>query len=125
MIQDAEANAADDKRFEELATARNQADGLAHSTRKTLEEAGDKATEEEKAAITKAIEEVEAAVKGDDKDEIEAKTKALSEAAAGLAQKMYADAQQQGDASTAEAKADSAADDAVDAEFEEVKDDKK
>ena len=125
MIQDAEANAADDKRFEELATARNQADGLAHSTRKTLEEAGDKATEEEKAAITKAIEEVEAAVKGDDKDEIEAKTKALSEAAAGLAQKMYAEAQQQGDASTAEAKADSAADDAVDAEFEEVKDDKK
>ena len=125
MIQDAEANAADDKRFEELATARNQADGLAHSTRKTLEEAGDKATEEEKAAITKAIEEVEAAVKGDDKDEIEAKTKALSEAAAGLAQKMYAEAQQQGDASTAEAQADSAADDAVDAEFEEVKDDKK
>ena len=125
MIQDAEANAADDKRFEELATARNQADGLAHSTRKTLEEAGDKATEEEKAAITKAIEEVEAAVKGDDKDEIEAKTKALSEAAAGLAQKMYAEAQQQGDASTAEANTDSAADDAVDAEFEEVKDDKK
>lgn len=125
MVKDAEANAADDKRFEELAAARNQADGLAHSTRKTLDEAGDKATEEEKAAITKAIEEVEAAAKGDDKDEIEAKTKALSEAAAGLAQKMYAEAQQQGDASTAEAKAESTADDAVDAEFEEVKDDKK
>ena len=125
MVKDAEANAADDKRFEELAAARNQADGLAHSTRKTLDEAGDKATEEEKAAITKAIEEVEAAVKGDDKDEIEAKTKALSEAAAGLAQKMYAEAQQQGDATTAEAKAESTADDAVDAEFEEVKDDKK
>lgn len=125
MVKDAEANAADDKRFEELAAARNQADSLAHSTRKTLEEAGDKATEEEKVAITKAIEEVEAAVKGDDKDEIEAKTKALSEAAAGLAQKMYAEAQQQGDAATEEAKADSAADDAVDAEFEEVKDDKK
>ena len=125
MVKDAEANAADDKRFEELAAARNQADGLAHSTRKTLDEAGDKATEEEKAAITKAIEEVEAAAKGDDKDEIEAKTKALSEAAAGLAQKMYAEAQQQGDATTAEAKAESTADDAVDAEFEEVKDDKK
>ena len=125
MVKDAEANAADDKRFEELAAARNQADGLAHSTRKTLDEAGDKATEEEKAAITKAIEEVEAAVKGDDKDEIEAKTKALSEAAAGLAQKMYAEAQQQGDATATEAKAESAADDAVDAEFEEVKDDKK
>ena len=125
MVKDAEANAADDKRFEELAAARNQADGLAHSTRKTLDEAGDKATEEEKAAITKAIEEVEAAVKGDDKDEIEAKTKALSEAAAGLAQKMYAEAQQQGDATATEAKAESTADDAVDAEFEEVKDDKK
>lgn len=125
MVKDAEANAADDKRFEELAAARNQADGLAHSTRKTLDEAGDKATEEEKAAITKAIEEVEAAAKGDDKDEIEAKTKALSEAAAGLAQKMYAEAQQQGDATATEAKAESTADDAVDAEFEEVKDDKK
>ena len=127
MIKDAEANAADDKKFEELATARNQADGLVHSTRKTLEEAGDKATEEEKAAINKAIEEVEAAVKGDDKSEIEAKSKVLSEAAANLAQKMYAEAQQQDDTDAkAEAKTDSAAaEDAVDAEFEEVKDDKK
>ncbi|WP_257294352.1 molecular chaperone DnaK [Endozoicomonas sp. YOMI1] len=127
MVKDAEANAADDKKFEELAAARNQADALAHATRKTLEEAGDKATEEEKAAINKAIEDVEAAVKGDDKEEIEAKTKALSEASAGLAQKMYAEAQQQGEAQAdagAEQKAD-AADDAVDAEFEEVKDDKK
>ncbi|WP_422450083.1 MULTISPECIES: molecular chaperone DnaK [unclassified Endozoicomonas] len=127
MVKDAEANAADDKKFEELAAARNQADSLAHATRKTLEEAGDKATEEEKAAITKAIEDVEAAVKGDDKEEIEAKTKALSEASAGLAQKMYAEAQQQGEAQAdagADQKAD-AADDAVDAEFEEVKDDKK
>ncbi|WP_066014537.1 molecular chaperone DnaK [Endozoicomonas atrinae] len=128
MVKDAEANAADDKKFEELAAARNQADGLAHATRKTLEEAGDKATEEEKAAITKAIEDVEAAVKGDDKEEIEAKTKALSEASAGLAQKMYAEAQQQQGEAQADAgagqKAD-AADDAVDAEFEEVKDDKK
>ncbi|MBO9481657.1 molecular chaperone DnaK [Salinisphaera sp. G21_0] len=127
MVKDAEANAADDKKFEELAASRNQADSLAHATRKTLEEAGDKATEEEKAAITKAIEDVEAAVKGDDKEEIEAKTKALSEASAGLAQKMYAEAQQQGEAQAdagAGQKAD-AADDAVDAEFEEVKDDKK
>ena len=127
MVKDAEANAADDKKFEELAAVRNQADALVHSTRKTLEEAGDKATEEEKAAITKAIEDVEAAVKGDDKEEIEAKTKVLSEASAGLAQKMYAEAQQQGEAQAdagTEQKAE-AADDAVDAEFEEVKDDKK
>ncbi|WP_257265119.1 Hsp70 family protein, partial [Endozoicomonas sp. ONNA2] len=127
MVKDAEANAADDKKFEELAAVRNQADALVHSTRKTLEEAGDKATEEEKAAITKAIEDVEAAVKGDDKEELEAKTKVLSEASAGLAQKMYAEAQQQGEAQAdagTEQKAE-AADDAVDAEFEEVKDDKK
>lgn len=124
MIKDAEANAADDKKFEELAAARNQADALAHATRKTLDEAGDKVTEEEKVTITKVIEEVEAAVKGDDKEEIEAKTKALSEASANLSQKMYADAQQQGEAG-AETKSDAAADDAVDAEFEEVKDEKK
>ncbi len=124
MIKDAEANAADDKKFEELAAARNQADALAHATRKTLDEAGDKVSDEEKVTITKAIEEVEAAVKGDDKEEIEAKTKALSEASANLSQKMYADAQQQGDAG-AETKSDAAADDAVDAEFEEVKDERK
>lgn len=124
MIKDAEANAADDKKFEELAAARNQADALAHATRKTLDEAGDKVSDEEKVTITKVIEEVEAAVKGDDKEEIEAKTKALSEASANLSQKMYADAQQQGEAG-AETKSDAAADDAVDAEFEEVKDEKK
>lgn len=126
MVKDAEANAADDKKFEALVAVRNQADALVHATRKTLEEAGDKATEEEKTAITKAIEDVEVAVKGDDKEEIEAKTKVLSEASATLAQKMYAEAQQQGeaqaDASTGQ-KSD--ADDVVDAEFEEVKDDKK
>ncbi len=129
MVKDAEANAADDKKFEELAAARNQADGLAHATRKMLEEAGDKATEEEKTAINKAVEELEAAAKGDDKEEIDAKTKALSEASASLTQKMYAEAQQQQGGAQAEggegSKGDSAADDAVDAEFEEVKDDKK
>ena len=111
--------------------ARNQADGLAHATRKTLDEAGDKATEEEKVAITKAIEELEEAAKGDDKDEIEAKTKALSEASAGLAQKMYAEAQQAeagaaGADAGAQAEAEAGtADDAVDAEFEEVKEERK
>ncbi|MGB0360435.1 MAG: molecular chaperone DnaK, partial [Endozoicomonas sp.] len=97
MVKDAEANVADDKKFEELAAARNQADGMAHATRKTLEEAGKKATEEEKVAILKAIEDVEAAVKGDDKEDILAKTQILSDASAGLAQKMYADATAQGE----------------------------
>ena len=126
MVKDAEANAADDKKFEELASARNQADGLAHATRKTLDEAGDKATVEEKESITKAIEELEAAAKGDDKELIDAKTKALSEASSGLVQRMYAEGQQQqGGADAAKASGNREADDAVDAEFEEVKEDKK
>ena len=128
MVQDAEANAAEDKKFEELAAARNTGDGLVHATRKTLEEAGDKATEEEKTAINAALTELEEALKGDDKDAIEEKSKALSEASSGLVQKMYAEAQQQQPgaegAAQQEAKSDSA-DDAVDAEFEEVKEDKK
>ena len=127
MVQDAEANAAEDQKFEELAAARNTGDGLVHATRKTLEEAGDKATEEEKTAINAALTELEDALKGDDKDAIEEKSKALSEASSGLVQKMYAEAQQQPGAEGAAQQegASAAADDAVDAEFEEVKEDKK
>ncbi|MET4696068.1 molecular chaperone DnaK [Endozoicomonas lisbonensis] len=128
MVQDAEANAAEDKKFEELAAARNTGDGLVHATRKTLEEAGDKATEEEKTAINAALTELEEALKGDDKDAIEEKSKALSEASSGLVQKMYAEAQQQQPGAEGAAQQEGAsatADDAVDAEFEEVKEDKK
>ena len=128
MVQDAEANAAEDKKFEELAAARNTGDGLVHATRKTLEEAGDKATEEEKTAINAALTELEDVLKGDDKDAIEEKSKALSEASSGLVQKMYAEAQQQQPGAEGAAQqegASAAADDAVDAEFEEVKEDKK
>ncbi len=127
MVQDAEANAEEDRKFEELVSARNQADGLVHATRKTLEEAGDKASAEEKEAIEKAIEEVEAALKSDDKDEIEAKTKALTEASGNLAQKLYAEqaqAEAQAQETGATGEESPAEDDAVDAEFEEVKDDK-
>ena len=123
MVKDAEANAAEDKKFEDLVQARNTADGLAHATKKTLEEAGDKATEEEKAAIEKAIKEVEEAVKGDDKDKIDEAVKALSEASGGLAQKMYAEqAAEAQNNSNDEAPQN---DDAMDAEFEEVKDEEK
>ena len=124
MIKDAEAHAADDKRFEQLITARNTADGLIHATRKTLEEAGDKVDAAEKASIESAISELEEAMKGGEVDQIEAKTKALTDASSGLAQKMYA--QQQGGAQPddAGAQGSTAGDDAVDAEFEEVKDDK-
>lgn len=123
MIKDAEANSADDKKFEEMVTVRNTADGMIHATKKTVEEAGDKATDEEKEAINTAIAELEEALKGDDKDAIEAKTTALTEASSALAQKMYADAAA---AEGAENAADAGGeDDAVDAEFEEVKDEEK
>ena len=117
MVKDAEANAAEDKKFEELVQARNAADGLAHAAKKTLEEAGDKATDEEKSAIEAAIAKVEEVVQGDDKEAMDAAAKELSEASAALAQKLYAE--QQAEAGTAEA-GEQPADDAMDAEFEEV-----
>ncbi|MAA71537.1 MAG: molecular chaperone DnaK [Bermanella sp.] len=126
MVKDAEANAEADKKFEEMIQVRNTADGMVHATKKTLEEAGDKATEEEKTAIEAALAEVEEALKGDDKDAIEAATTKLTEASSGLAQKMYAEqaaAQQAGEAGAAEQEAGKD-DDVVDAEFEEVKDNK-
>jgi molecular chaperone DnaK len=123
MVRDAEANAEADKKFEELTQARNQGDAMVHSAKKTLKEAGDKATAEETAAIEGAIAALEEALKADDKADIDSKTEALTEAISGLAQKMYADAAQQGEGAEAGQKTE--ADDAVDAEFEEVKDDKK
>ncbi|WJN60456.1 molecular chaperone DnaK [Pseudomonas sp. SO81] len=124
MVRDAEANAEEDRKFEELAAARNQGDGLVHATRKMITEAGDKATADEKAAIEKAIGELEAALKGDDKAAIEAKINALSEATTPLAQKMYAEQPQPGAAAQGADDAKDAGDDVVDAEFEEVKDNK-
>ncbi|UTW48885.1 molecular chaperone DnaK [Bacterioplanoides sp. SCSIO 12839] len=126
MVADAEANAEADKQFEELIQVRNTADGLIHATKKTLEEAGDKATEEEKTAIEKAVADLEEAIKTDDKADIEAKTNALTEASSSLAQKMYAEQAQaqQGAEGAADAGAQQGGqdDDVVDAEFEEVKD---
>ena len=120
MVRDAEANAEADKKFEEIVTARNMAEGLAHATRKTLAEAGDKATDEEKSAIEAALKEVDEAVKTDDKERIEAAAQKLSEASGNLAQKMYAAAAaQSGDAGQQD---NNGGDDVVDAEFEEVKD---
>ena len=118
MVKDAEANAAEDQKFEDLVQARNTADGLAHAAKKTLEEAGDKASDEEKSAIEDAIKQVEEAVQGDDKDAIDNAAKTLSEASAGLAQKMYAE--QAADAEQP-ASDQGPGEDAMDAEFEEVK----
>jgi len=128
MVQDAEANAEADKKFEEVVAARNTADGMVHAARKTLEEAGDNATEDERSAIEAAIAEVEEAIKGDDAGAMEAATTKLTEATGGVAQKMYA-AQQAQDAPAGTDAADAGAEpdqgDVVDAEFEEVKEDKR
>lgn len=128
MVRDAEANAEADKKFEELIQARNQADSLAHATTKQLEEAGDMLDSAEKEKIEAAAKALEEVAKGEDKEAIEAKTQELIQASQKLMevmqQKAQADAQQ---AQGGNAQADSAPadDDVVDAEFEEVKDDKK
>jgi molecular chaperone DnaK len=123
MVADAEANAAEDARFRELAELRNQADALVHATEKSLSDLGDKVDATERAAIESALGEVKEALKGDSKDKIEAKLKALSEASAGMAQKAY----EQQQAGTDEAgDGDQPDENVVDAEFEEVsKDDEK
>ncbi|CAD2259686.1 molecular chaperone DnaK [Stutzerimonas stutzeri] len=123
MVRDAEANAEEDRKFEELATARNQGDQLVHATRKMLTEAGDKASDDDKAAIEKALGELELAIKGDDKAAIEAKIAAVSQASTPVAQKMYAEQAQAGEGQPAGEQA-KPGDDVVDAEFEEVKDNK-
>ena len=125
MVRDAESHADEDLKFEELVGARNMADGMIHATRKTLEEAGDKVEESEKTAIEGAISALEEALKSDDKDDIEAKTQKLTEASSSLAQRMYAEAQEGAEQEADAGPADSGGDpDAVDAEFEEVKDEK-
>jgi molecular chaperone DnaK len=129
MVQDAEANAEADKKFEESVAARNTADGMVHAARKTLEEAGEHATDDERSAIEAAIAEVEEAIKSDDAAAMEAATTKLTEATGGVAQKMYAAQQAEGasaDMDGTEAQADDAEQgDVVDAEFEEVKEDKR
>lgn len=127
MVRDAEAHAEEDKKFEEMVQARNQADALVHGTRKQMEEAGDALSDEDKAPIETAISELEEAIKSDDKETIEAKSQALIEASSKLMEIAQQQAQQQqaagGEGEQDQAK--DAADDVVDAEFEEVKDDDK
>jgi molecular chaperone DnaK len=131
MVQDAEANAEADKNFEELVGARNTLEGLINATKKTLEEAGDKASADEKSAIDAALAEAEEAAKGDDKAAMDAAVAKLTEVSGPLAQKMYEESQaaegsaeQPADESGESAESAEAAEDVVDAEFEEVKEDK-
>ncbi|MFK8050977.1 MAG: molecular chaperone DnaK [Halioglobus sp.] len=131
MVADAEANAEADAKFEELITARNTCEGLVNAAKKTIEEAGEHASDEEKAAIEAAVTEAEEALKGDDKEAIDAAATKLTEATSPVAQKMYAaqaaeaEAAQGAEAGGEQATGDTGPDDAVDAEFEEVKDDQK
>ncbi len=127
MVSDAEANSEADRKFEELVQVRNQADHLIHSTRRQIEEAKDALSDDDKKSIEKAISDLESVTKGEDKAEIEAKIQALIEASS----KLLALSQQQAQAGAAshsghaEQNNSANADDVVDAEFEEIKDDKK
>ncbi|MDH5192034.1 MAG: molecular chaperone DnaK, partial [Gammaproteobacteria bacterium] len=130
MVKDAEAHADEDKKFHDLVTARNQADTMIHATKKSMEELGDDKMEPgEKDKIEAAIKDLEEEMKNDNKDAIEAKTKVLTEASGAMAQRLYAQQANAGAAagSGAEAQTETAnagSDDVVDAEFEEVKENK-
>lgn len=126
MVADAEANKEADKKFEELIQARNQGDGMVHATRKQLEEVGDALSAEDKAPIEEALSALETAIKGEDKADIEAKTQELIQASSKLMEAAQAQQAAAGGAEGAEQQSSGKADDdVVDAEFEEVKDDKK
>jgi molecular chaperone DnaK len=127
MVGDAEAHAAEDAKFRELAEARNQADALIHATEKSLRDLGDKVSGEERGKIESAVAGLKDAIKGDSKSTIEAKIRALSEASAGMAQRLYAEqgGGQEGGAGGSGGAAGGKDDNVVDAEFEEVKDDEK
>jgi molecular chaperone DnaK len=130
MVQDAELHAEEDKKLHDLVQARNHADAMIHAANKTLQDVGDKASADEKSAIEKAISELKEAIKGDDKDAIDSKVQHLTEVSGKLAERLYAQAG--GEAPGAAPGGESAstgggksADDVVDAEFEEVKEDRK
>ena len=130
MVKDAESHAEEDRKFHDLVAARNHADNLIHATKKSMEDLGSKVSEAEKEQVEAAIKDLESVLKGDDKEAIEAKTKVLVDASGKIAEKAYAQAQPQGgaeNAGAAGAEAGSSAqhgEEVVDAEFEEVKDEK-
>jgi molecular chaperone DnaK len=126
MVKDAEANAEDDKKFEELVKTKNNADMLVHATRKTISESGDKLTDEEKDQVENAVKSLEEAIKNENVESIETSTKELNDVLTPLTQKLYTPedgataSDSEGDASS-----DNAGDNTVDAEFEEVKEEDK
>jgi molecular chaperone DnaK len=137
MVKDAEAHAAEDRKFRELVETRNRADGMVHAVEKSLKDLGDKVSGEERAKAESALADLRSVLKGDDKDVIEKKTEALAQASAAIAQRAYAETQAAGGAAGADAGAGPAPgagaggqtegaqtkeDNVVDAEFEEVRD---
>jgi molecular chaperone DnaK len=126
MVRDAEAHAEEDKKFRELAETRNRADALLHATEKSLKDLGDKVSPEDRARTESAISDLKGVIRGDDKDVIETKARALAEASAAVAQQAYASQQPGGgagpEAGATGGQASGGKDDVLDAEFEEVKD---
>jgi molecular chaperone DnaK len=122
MVREAEEHADEDRKFHELVSSRNQGEALVHATRKSLEEMGAQLESEEKERIETAANELEDALKGDDKELIEAKSKALSEASAKMAEKLYA--QNSGTTKETSGHDGHSEDDVVDAEFEDISNDK-
>ena len=122
MVADAASHAEEDKKFRELVDVRNQADGLIHAAEKTLKDAGDKVSGQERHAVERAVSDLKSVLETGDKETIETKTAALAEASAGIAQKLYAEqASEEGAGESQEG--DGGSDDVVDAEFEEVDND--
>jgi molecular chaperone DnaK len=128
MVQDAELHAEEDKKLHELVQARNHADAMIHAANKTLQDLGDKVQADERSKIEAAVNELKEAMKGDDKDAIDRKTQHLTEVSGKLAERLYA---QQGETAGASAGAETesagtkSGEDVVDAEFEEIKEDRK
>ncbi|AME01539.1 molecular chaperone DnaK [Moraxella osloensis] len=125
MIRDAEAHAAEDAKFAELAQVRNEADGRIHGVQKAMKDAADKVTDSDKAAVEEAIKALELAVKEDNLDDIKSKLEALDNAFLPVSQKIYADAGATAGAGDAQPQQTQQDDGVVDAEFTEVKDDNK
>ncbi len=125
MVRDAEENADADREKRELVDAKNQGEALVHQSRKSLTDLGDKVDDSTKTAVETAATDLEEALKGDDKADIDAKTQALAEVSQKVAEQAYAEAGAEGQAEAGDAGANGADDDIVDAEFEEVDDDKK
>ena len=122
MVKDAEANAEDDKKFEELVKTKNNADMLVHATRKTIEESGDKLTDDEKSQVEDAVVELEKAITSENIESIEAATKGVNDVLTPLTQKLYTP---EGESQSQDESSVENSDNTVDAEFEEVKEEDK